>query len=295
MTSTGSVRLSVITPTFNGAGILRQTFEALAAQQVDFDWELVCPDNGSTDTTAAAIDALAPRFPHLVRVDAAQQRGVGYARNVGVRASRGELLVFVDQDDVVRPGYLAAMAAALEHAPLVAARMDGVTLNPGARDRIVQVDEVPIAFDRMKGASGGSMGMRRSLFDALGGFDTSVGVSDDIDLCWRAQLAGVEIAFVPDAVLMYRYRSSLRALYAQGVRYGVAASIMHRRYATLLPRVDGDAKHVHGRAQLRRLLRREPGSLRETALMVGWRVGSHRARNTEVRELTRADIAHVDV
>jgi glycosyltransferase involved in cell wall biosynthesis len=287
------MRLSVITPTFNGAGILQQTFDALSDQDVDFEWELVCPDNGSTDPTAAAIDALASRFRHLVRVDASQQRGVGYARNIGVGASRGEVLVFIDQDDVVRPGYLAAMSAALDEAPLVAARMDGATLNPGVRDRIVQVDEVPVAFDRMKGASGGSMGIRRALFDALGGFDTSVGVSDDIDLCWRAQLAGVEIRFVPDAVLMYRYRSALRSLFKQGLRYGVAASIMHRRYAALLPRIDSGGKHVHGRAQLRRLLARDPGALQETALMIGWRLGSYRARKIDVRPLTRADIPNV--
>ena len=107
-----SVLLSVVTPTFNGAGILRPTFEALAAQQVDFAWEMVCPDNGSTDRTAEVLAELEPLFPSLRRLDASQERGVGFARNAGVRVARGEFLVFVDQDDVVAPGYLAAMAAA---------------------------------------------------------------------------------------------------------------------------------------------------------------------------------------
>jgi GT2 family glycosyltransferase len=286
-----TVKLSVITPTFNGASILAEGFAALAAQETDFAWEMVCADNGSTDDTLAELERWAERFPAFRVVDATAERGVGFARNRAVAASSGQFLVFIDQDDVARPGYLAAMAAALEKHDLVAARMDGKALNPGGQvDRIIQVDGIPITFDRFPAASGGSMGIRRELFDRLGGFDTTVGVSDDVDLCWRAQLLGHPIEFVPDAVLMYRFRSTVGSLYGQGLRYGQAHSIMTRRYAKIFhQRADGPERAVTPLRQLARMATLRRGALLDTAMMIGWRIGMFRARNIPVRPLELAE------
>jgi GT2 family glycosyltransferase len=291
-----SPKVSVIIPTFNGAGILDQGFEALSNQVVSFDWEVVCADNGSSDNTLERLRELSPHFPALTIVDATAERGVGYARNIGVGAAEGQYLIFVDQDDVVRPGYLTAMAEALESHEFVAARMDGETLNPGARKRILQVAGIPIAYDRFPGASGGSLGIHRSLFDWLGGFDTSVGVSDDIDLCWRAQLLGKSIEFVPDAVLMYRFRNKAGPLYRQAIRYGEAVSIMKRRYAKILQPVPSPDVRTHTPlGQLRQLLCFERGSVKETASMLGWYHGMVRVRKTEVAELSPDQFTHVPV
>ncbi len=130
MSEQGSqLSLSVIIPVRNGADLLRYQLEALAQQDFDGQWETIVADNGSTDDLPAVIEQYAGRLPGLRRVDASGRVGASHARNVGVRAARGDHLLFVDADDVVSAGYLQAMHQALLGAPLTAGRLDVGALN----------------------------------------------------------------------------------------------------------------------------------------------------------------------
>ena len=73
--------------------------------------------------------------------------------------------------------------------------------------------------------------MRRELFQAIGGFDESLRWSDDGDLCWRAQLdGGATLAFVPDAVVHYRYRRMLAGIFTQARNWSREEYLLRRRY-----------------------------------------------------------------
>jgi GT2 family glycosyltransferase len=76
-----------------------------------------------------------------------------------------------------------------------------------------------------------NLGIRRELFDRLGGFDILVNVGEDLDLCLRAWLADAELQFVPAATVHYRYREGLAGLWKQAVTYGAAAPDVARRLA----------------------------------------------------------------
>ncbi|MEJ7582565.1 MAG: glycosyltransferase family 2 protein [Acidimicrobiales bacterium] len=73
-----------------------------------------------------------------------------------------------------------------------------------------------------------ALGVRRTVFDRLGGF--ADGDGEDVDLCWRAQLAGCRLRHVPAATLHYRYRTSLPATFRQARIYGAAHPLLYRRY-----------------------------------------------------------------
>lgn len=99
-------------PVFNVEAYLAECLESILGQ--DFaDLEMVLVDDGSTDGSAAVAQRYASRHAHITLVGTAN-RGLGAARNLGVEHSRGELLTFVDSDDVVPPGAYSVQVATLD-------------------------------------------------------------------------------------------------------------------------------------------------------------------------------------
>ncbi len=92
---------SVIVPVYNGADFLRTCLDSVAGQKFA-DWECLCVDDGSTDSSAGILDEYAARDArfHVIRQP---HRGVGLARNAALDRAVGDYLVFVDADDVLEP------------------------------------------------------------------------------------------------------------------------------------------------------------------------------------------------
>jgi GT2 family glycosyltransferase len=235
----GPPTLSVVLPCRNGAATIAVQLEALARQSWHGSWELVVVDNGSTDESMRIVERFADRLPALRVVDASAKRGVPAALNEGVRAARGRLVVFVNDDDEVGKGWLAAMAAALERYDVVGGRLEYDRLNEAwavaVRERPQETGLLEWGFlDYLPFAAGASLGVRRELHDAVGGFDEAmVPAAEDMDYCWRLQQAGGRIGFAPDAVTHYRLRTSLRALFRQGVGYGVGHVLAYSKHRRL--------------------------------------------------------------
>jgi glycosyltransferase involved in cell wall biosynthesis len=86
--------VSVVMPVYNGAKYLRQALDSALAQ-IYAPLEVIAVDDGSTDESAEILEAYRPRVVTLRQANA----GVSAARNAGIRAARGELIAFLDQDD----------------------------------------------------------------------------------------------------------------------------------------------------------------------------------------------------
>lgn len=228
------LELSVVIAAYDAEQTLGAQLDALAAQRVPFAWEVVVADNGSTDGTAALARSYAPRLRIRV-VDASATPGAGAARNVGVAAARSPLMAFCDADDVVGDGWLAAMRAALERHAFVAGRFEGARLNSPAvlRSRELPQQHGLQESTRLPGlhaAGAGNMGIRADVFRAVGGFDPRCLYLEDADLCWRVQLAGVPLTWVPEAVLHVRLRGNLWSTARQGYHYGTGERWLALRY-----------------------------------------------------------------
>ena len=107
---------SVVVPTYNRLPILRQCLAALEAQELSTapgveGYEVIVVDDGSTDETVAALHQATD--PHL-RLLQQDHGGAAMARNLGVKAARGNVIVFIDSDLVVVKGFLSAHARALQ-------------------------------------------------------------------------------------------------------------------------------------------------------------------------------------
>ncbi|GIG36619.1 glycosyltransferase family 2 protein [Cellulomonas pakistanensis] len=228
------VELGVVIAAHDAEATLAEQLDALAAQRAPFAWEVVVADNGSTDGTAALARSYAGRL-RLRVVDASARRGAGAARNVGVAASRAPLIAFCDADDVVGDGWVAAMRDALRTHAFVAGRFDGGRLNSPRvlRSRTVPQTRGLQQSTRLPGlvaAGAGNMGIRADVFRAVGGFDPDCLFLEDTDLCWRVQLAGVPLVWVPEAVLHVRLRGSMWSAARQGYHYGTGERWLALRY-----------------------------------------------------------------
>lgn len=253
------VHLSVILPVFNGEDFLGAQLDALCAQECDFSWELIVVDNGSTDATRDVALRYHDRLPHFDVISEARS-GKAHALNAGRAVASGSMIVTVDADDVVGPGYLSAMASALESHDLVCARPDFGRLNPpwAIHDDLSSSDQPTVFLEYLPYVPGGLMGVTTTTWDLLGGFTTDLR-ADDVDFTWRAGLSGITIGMAPKAILSVRRPSTPREDFRKARGYGRAHVQLFKRFHSQgMPRKRLRAEVGHLWLGARPLLRRDP-------------------------------------
>jgi len=230
------MRFSVVIAYYRAAETIGTQLEALASQRISGPWEVVISDNESSDELKRIIRPFIGRLPEIRIADASDRRGEAHARNVGVESARGDVIAFCDADDEVGQWWLPAMDDALSKHDFVACRLDPKKLNPPSVRQIfgnhpqqwgLLEATYPPHFPH---AGGGTLGFKRFVHQTVGGFDESWPVFTDTDFCFRARLAGIELHFVPDAVVYYRCRTSLSGLFSQARVWGRHRIRLYRRY-----------------------------------------------------------------
>jgi glycosyltransferase involved in cell wall biosynthesis len=210
-----AVRLSVIVPVYNRSDQLRQLLAALAQQSFARAWfeVIICDDGSSEDLSRVASETAGLQIVYLRQ----ERQGAGKARNLGLAHARGEILAFTDSDCLPGADWLRALDQAMEGPSigLVGGRIDyrgaqfllGRCLNflmsstlgaAGARDPrgVVHMGFYPRA---------GNLAVRRSLALAVNGFPGSRH-GEDLEFSHRIREQGVEIRFVPEAVVVHNER-----------------------------------------------------------------------------------------
>ncbi len=187
------MRLSAIVAVQNGAEHLASALSSIRAQTRPAD-EVLVVDGESTDGT----EAVARSFPQ-VRYLRQRGRGLAEARNTGIAEASGELLAFLDHDDLWTPDKLAVQVAVLEARPEL--------LFCVAHWR--QFDD-PAALDEATrpGLTPGSLVARRAAFERLGGFDPAFSIGCDSEWFIRARDLRVPSVCVPQALLLKRRRAA---------------------------------------------------------------------------------------
>jgi glycosyltransferase involved in cell wall biosynthesis len=273
---------SVIIPARNASAIIGEQLDALARQRLEHAWEVIVVDDRSTDGTGEVARRYGGTLPSLRVIESDRSVNAGHARNVGAAAARGSLLLFTDADDVVGDGWLEHMISALGEASLVAGRLDVGRLNPPwLRDSLAVTQQHGLQVwdvgrtTWLKHAGGTNLGMSRDVWEHVGPFDVRLEFQEDIDLCFRAQLSGVELCFVSDAVVHNRLRSTLGGIFQQGRQWGRGSVLLQRKYlAHGMPRPSRVRGLLSwGRVPLELLMVRQRGDLARFLHRLGWRVG----------------------
>jgi len=226
---------SIIVCTYNRVESLRDTLRSLKAQQTDAGrtWEVIVVDNNSKDDTRQVISEFQREWP-LLRYEFQGEQGLSYARNHGIGAARGNILLFTDDDVLPEPDWLETTLAGLEKygadacggyiAPIwetppptwLTERFYGfLAVRTDRSDDYIITEPGQAPF-------GANMAFRRSVFGHVGLFDVRRGRQgkvlaggEDIELFERVLAAGLRAVFLGQSRVHHKveaYRCTKRYL-----------------------------------------------------------------------------------
>ena len=207
-------KLSVIIPCFNCADTLEQAVTSVYSQESPPEFELILVDDGSTDTTPVIIERLARRHPNTRVMRHPANRGGGAARNTGASASDGDVLFFLDSDDILDTSFLKNMAAFWS-----SKRCDGVAISTSVKFRgndradVAFVDEfaaderpIPLLalFQNWRACPLYSTFLiTRQAFAKIGGYPVQHGF-DTQGMAFRFLCEGLQAFVAPDTIYYHR-------------------------------------------------------------------------------------------
>jgi GT2 family glycosyltransferase len=227
MTQVRAAAISVIVVNWNGKHFLRECFDSLRSQTFT-DFETILVDNGSTDGSP---DYVRQEFPEVQVIALDHNAGFAAANNVAIRASTARYVALLNNDTRALPRWLAALKAALDTRPEIGFCASKIVLynQPDVLDsagdlfydcgvgekrgRSQKDDERFAKPVPVFGACAAAALYRREMFKDIGLFDEDFfAYAEDVDLNFRAQLAGYKCLFVPDAVVYHHLQGTSRSL-----------------------------------------------------------------------------------
>lgn len=206
MSKFGSPVVTVVIPTYNHAGFLRETLESVR-RQTFADWEAVVVNNFSEDNTIEVVESFAdPR----IRIENFRNQGViAASRNRGIALARGRFLAYLDSDDLWYPDKLARCLARLDDGYDVVCHGER-WVGEGRKREVLYGPESRASFEALlfegNCMSTSAVVARREWIEAAGGFreDPSIITAEDYDLWLQLARDGARIGFVPEILGEYR-------------------------------------------------------------------------------------------
>jgi len=215
--------VSIIIPHLNGKQHLDDCLGSLRRQTLQA-FEVLLVDNGSTDGTQ---EKVRKQYPEVRLIELGVNHGFTGACNAGYKASHGQIVILLNNDTEVDPNWLRVIVDTFErqpHAGSIASKMllfdqrhifhtagdyyrlDGIPGNRGVwQPDQGQYEQEEVVFS----ACGGAAAYRRQMLDEIGFLDDDYFFScEDVDLAWRANLAGWQVLYLPTAIVYHKLKAS---------------------------------------------------------------------------------------
>ncbi|MEX1117090.1 MAG: glycosyltransferase, partial [Akkermansiaceae bacterium] len=235
--------VSVIVCTRNGTSRIGDCLRAIG-KLAGGGMETIVVDDGSEDGTA---EYVAQNFP-WARLLVLEPSGLSAARNAGAEAALSEILAFTDDDCEPDAEWITRIRPVFQDGRYAAAC--GPNLAPGPRtweEAVVGAapgapSHVMLDDEEAEHLPGCNLVVRKSAFDAIGGFDPQFHTAgDDVDFCWRLRDAGYRLGFVPGAFVWHWRRPSICTFLRQQIGYGRAEHLLMAKHPARFSK-SGDAK-----------------------------------------------------
>lgn len=204
-----SPTVSVIIPVYNCPEFIKNTLESVFNQTYS-DYEIIVINDGSTDNTHEVLQQYIDKIKYFHQ----ENQGVGVARNYGLKIAEGELIAFLDQDDIFLPDKLAKQVNIFNSEPNIhilhsawelidaqGKKLDNIQL-PWQKINIDQLDLE--GWLQWKPVLLSAMMFRKSCLEKAGNFDPRFAQACDVDLMLRMLLAGYQVKWQPTVTTLYR-------------------------------------------------------------------------------------------
>ena len=201
-----SPKVSVIIPSYNCAQYLPQAIESVINQTYTA-YEIIVIDDGSTDNTKKVIE------PYLEKIRYVYQdnQGAAEARNHGLYLARGELIAFLDADDIFLSHKLKEQVAVFEAQPHIGIVNSGFRIIKDNDDVVMDIehwhelpDLTPEIWLLHKPVLPSAMMFRREWFDRVGGFEQRFFPCEDMEITFRMVIKGCQSTWLPSVTVCYR-------------------------------------------------------------------------------------------
>jgi len=197
------------------SNVVSSIFSA-ACRTLGADVELIIVDNGSTDKTLDVAHSLANDAPIPVQVLSETEKGLCRAKNRGIKAARGQIVVFTDDDCEWAPDYLEVLLRSYGDDAGVAIKGGRVELgDPSDLPFTIKTESRMEVYDGSRHPGGFvhgcNLAVARAVFETIGLFDENFGpgapfrAAEETDLVYRAFKAGVPILYIPDLVVYHHH------------------------------------------------------------------------------------------
>ncbi len=224
------IKYSVIIPAYNAERTLANTLQALLQQTIPREeYEIIVVDDGSTDKTGEIARALADRVIHQ------ENRGPAAARNAGVHAARGDIVLFTDADCEPLPDWIEKMTAPFADPEVVGTKGAYLTRQRSFIARFVQLEyedryDRMAKFEQIDFIDTYSAAYRRDIFLANKGFDTIFPTAsvEDQEFSFRLAQKGYKMVFVPEARVYHLHNNTLKAYLRRKFYIGYYKALLTR-------------------------------------------------------------------
>ncbi|MCD6290609.1 MAG: glycosyltransferase [Anaerolineae bacterium] len=220
--------ISIVVPAYNAAPLLERCLRALQGQNLPAkEYEIIVVDDGSTDDTARVASAMGAR---LIRIP---HGGPAAARNAGIRAARGEIILFTDADCEPTPHWARSLAAAFADPGVAGAKGTYLTRQRSLVARFVQVEYEEryrrmVKRSRIDFIDTYSAGYRREVLIQNEGFNPvfSGPTVEDQELSFRLAAKGYRLVFVPQAQVYHQHVTSPISYFRRKYHIGHGKAVM---------------------------------------------------------------------
>jgi glycosyltransferase involved in cell wall biosynthesis len=194
--------ISVIIPVYNGERFIAEAVHSICRQR-HWPLEIILVDDGSTDSTAQVVRELAATLYENVACLHQTNKGPAAARNRGLEVAKGEIIAFLDADDLWTEGMLEGQLKRLvddDSLQLVVGCTQRVRTGDGPENR----SRLEIFGPQWMALLVSAALFRREVFDSVGPFDEGLRFGEDVDWFFRARELGVPIGFSNEVTHLYR-------------------------------------------------------------------------------------------
>lgn len=235
------IKVSIIVPVYNRPEELKELLDSLTIQHFKESTEVIVVEDGSTLTSEESIS----QFQRQLKIKYIRQENAGpsAARNRGAQEAEGTYLFFFDSDCALPSDFLEKI-----HDSIMAGGFDCFGTRDAAHKFFSPIQKA-ISYSMTSvfttggirgGGKGGkmdefyprsySMGVRRDMFDKVGGFDSSMRYGEDIDFSLRIKEAGGKLGLVSETFVYHKRRSTFRSFFKQTFCSGTARIDIARRH-----------------------------------------------------------------